>query len=69
MPDPSTVLQDRDGAFSSRRVLGFAAFGCLGLALLAEMLGHPIHDHLVDIFASIVGICVIGATADHLVKP
>lgn len=65
MPDVSTTLQDVDGNFSSKRVIGGAAFCCLMVSLGAEILGHPVHDHLLDVFAFIVGAGIFGATMEH----
>lgn len=63
--DIASILKDPSGDLSSKRGLGIVAISALIVALIAEMFGHPIHDHLLDIFAAIAGASIAGATADH----
>ena len=54
-----------DGNTSMKRVAGGISLAMLALCTVAEAIGHPIHDHALDIWASMFGTCVIGATVDH----
>lgn len=59
------VIQDRWGQVSSRRVAGFVGLTFLCGCGVAAFLGHPVPDHLVDVFAMFTGGCFSLATADH----
>lgn len=61
----ATLFTDPAGDLSTKRIVGVGAFLCLVVALVAEIAGHPIHDHLIDVFAAIVGAFMAAATVDH----
>ena len=59
------AVQDLRGQVSSRRVAGFVALAFLSACGVAAFVGHPVPDHLVDVFAGLAFGCFGLASADH----
>lgn len=64
-----SMVRGVDGETSFKRCFGFAAFIVLVVAVLGAWKGHPIPDHLIDVFAWIFSVCTLGATIDHFATP
>lgn len=55
MVKPSTVFQDIDGQFSSKRTVAFIAMACLVVGFLAAIVGHVVPEYMFTNFTYIVG--------------
>ena len=60
-----SLLTSPAGDTSSKRLIGVGLAFCLVIAVGADIAGHPVHDHLLDLIAGVVTAFMAACTADH----